>query len=312
MRLEQLEIFVEVSNSNSMSMAGEKLHISQQAISKSIKSLETELNTQLFKRTKSGIFLTSTGENIYQDVKRIIEIYNNIKQRTNIQPESHEINLSGTLSIYIPIPLSPLITKLTQIIAQAHPHIKFSLIEQYPKDLNDSAQDISDEICIRTVLSNQIQYVINKSTNCNIYLLKEEKIHLYAHKKSLIARKKQISLKDLNNIPVVYHISPITKKCFISDLFELNGIPFNPILSSTQFNHCISYLKSNKACYFSSPIAMDLLDIEKDVVAIPLKGNYTWCHIMLTAKEPNLSNEARVFINVTQEHFHDSFCQISD
>ena len=312
MRLEQLEIFVEVANLNSMSQAGEKLHISQQAISKSIKSLEIELNTQLFKRTKNGLFLTAAGENIRQDVRNIIEIYNNIKQRVNIQPETNNIDLSGTLGIYAPIPLSPLITKIAQTITQNYPHIKISLMEQYPKDLNDNVQNINDEIFIRTVLSSQIPYIMNKSTNCNTYLLVEEKIHVYANKKSLIAEKKQISLKELSNAPIVCHISPKTQKCFISDLFELTGISFNPALSSTQFDFCLSCLKNNKAYYFSSPIAMELLDIKNDIVAIPLKDNYTWCHIMLTAKEPNISNEARVFINAIQEYFHNSFYQISD
>lgn len=312
MRLEQLEIFVEVSNSNSMSMTGEKLHISQQAISKSIKSLEIELNTQLFNRTKSGIFLTPGGENIYQDIKLIVETYNKIKQRTSIQTGTHNINLSGTLSIYIPIPLSPLITKLTRIIAQDHPHIKISLTEQYPKDLSENIHSINNEIFIVTFLSGKMPYIVNKNSEYNIYLLKEERIHLYANKKSPIARRKRISLKELSNVPFVCHISPKTQKCLISDLFESSGISFNPILSSTQFEHCLSYLKNNKVCYLSSPLAMDLLDIKNDVVAIPLKGNNTWYQVMLTAKEPNLSNEARVFINTAQEYFHDSFRQISD
>ena len=59
MRLEQLSYLIEITRLRSISRAAETLHISQPALSASVKSLETELGRTLFKRTNRGIFLTA-------------------------------------------------------------------------------------------------------------------------------------------------------------------------------------------------------------------------------------------------------------
>ena len=61
MRFEQLECLKAVANTGSITAAAEKLYISQQAVSKSIRQLEEELGAPLVVRTKNGVVLTSLG-----------------------------------------------------------------------------------------------------------------------------------------------------------------------------------------------------------------------------------------------------------
>lgn len=61
MDFRQLENFIEVSRQMSFTKAAKNLYISQQGISKSIKSLEEELGILLFYRTSSSIVLTEYG-----------------------------------------------------------------------------------------------------------------------------------------------------------------------------------------------------------------------------------------------------------
>jgi DNA-binding transcriptional LysR family regulator len=56
MRLEQLQYVIEIADSGSISAAAERLHVSQPSISQSIASLERELNTKIFKRSRLGKF----------------------------------------------------------------------------------------------------------------------------------------------------------------------------------------------------------------------------------------------------------------
>ena len=46
----QIQYFIKLSESTSISQAAKELFISQQALSKSIKNLESELNTRLFRK----------------------------------------------------------------------------------------------------------------------------------------------------------------------------------------------------------------------------------------------------------------------
>ena len=61
-RLEQLEYFSAIARYKSMNLASEKLHVSQQTLSMSIKKMEDELDVQLLVRSHLGVSLTAEGE----------------------------------------------------------------------------------------------------------------------------------------------------------------------------------------------------------------------------------------------------------
>ena len=65
---ELYRIFYVVANNKNITKASHELHISQPAISKSIKKLESMLGGQLFTRTKRGVILTEEGEEFYSHV----------------------------------------------------------------------------------------------------------------------------------------------------------------------------------------------------------------------------------------------------
>lgn len=67
----KLKTFYKVASCGSFARAAEKYNITPSALSKMVKSLEDELNCQLFIRTEAGIELTPKGELLYRDAIRI-------------------------------------------------------------------------------------------------------------------------------------------------------------------------------------------------------------------------------------------------
>lgn len=65
MEFRQLEIFVAVVENGSFSRAGERLYLSQPAVTAHINALEQELEQQLLIRGKQGVRLTSGGKILY-------------------------------------------------------------------------------------------------------------------------------------------------------------------------------------------------------------------------------------------------------
>ncbi len=61
MDINQILYFIEVCNTGNISKAAEKLHLSQQGLSASIRRLELELGANLFYRKANNIVLTETG-----------------------------------------------------------------------------------------------------------------------------------------------------------------------------------------------------------------------------------------------------------
>ena len=62
---DKLRIFHIVAEAGSFTAASEKLHISQSAVSRQIKSLEDQLNVALFHRHARGLILTEQGELLF-------------------------------------------------------------------------------------------------------------------------------------------------------------------------------------------------------------------------------------------------------
>lgn len=75
--LELYKIFYIVAKHKHMTRASEELHISQPAISQSIKKLEEQLDGTLFIRSNKGMELTSEGKMFYDYVKGALELINN-------------------------------------------------------------------------------------------------------------------------------------------------------------------------------------------------------------------------------------------
>ena len=78
--LELYRVFYTVAKHKHMTKASEELHISQPAISQSIKKLEDQLGGTLFLRSNKGMELTEEGKMFYEYVKGALELINNAEK----------------------------------------------------------------------------------------------------------------------------------------------------------------------------------------------------------------------------------------
>lgn len=99
--LELYKVFYYVAKNESITRAANELSISQPAISKSIKTLEEQINTQLFIRKRDGVSLTETGNTIYKKIKEAMELIdsaeNDLKALTNLEYGAINIGASKTI-----------------------------------------------------------------------------------------------------------------------------------------------------------------------------------------------------------------------
>ena len=83
MDFRQLETFVEVCEQMSFTKAASNLYISQQGVSKSIKTLEDELGAPLFLRTNSSISLTNYGVILLRYAEELVRGYTKVLTEIN-------------------------------------------------------------------------------------------------------------------------------------------------------------------------------------------------------------------------------------
>lgn len=72
MDIANLNAFIAVADTVSFSLAAERLHLTQPAVSKRIAALETELDTRLFDRLGRKVLLTEAGRTLLPRARRIL------------------------------------------------------------------------------------------------------------------------------------------------------------------------------------------------------------------------------------------------
>lgn len=74
MDLDRLKLFLHIVDSGSMSAASKAAHLTQPAISRSMKALEDHFRTRLFKRQGRGIALTAAGRALVPRARRLVAL----------------------------------------------------------------------------------------------------------------------------------------------------------------------------------------------------------------------------------------------
>ena len=125
MTLVQLKHLIELATSGSFSQSASKLHLTQPALSRSIKALEDELGSSLFDRMGRKNELTPFGTHIVQRARILVDEANELRQ-TSRRLQQGEI---GPLRVGLGSgPGAMLMTPLLMLMATEHPqaHIDIS------------------------------------------------------------------------------------------------------------------------------------------------------------------------------------------
>ncbi|MFC7371939.1 LysR family transcriptional regulator [Fictibacillus iocasae] len=99
MRMEWLEAFQVTAETKSLTKASELLHMSQPALSKQIKNLETELGAALLTRTTVGVTLTEAGDQLLAATSNIMNEWNGVKRSIAVAQGLQGITIGAWPSI---------------------------------------------------------------------------------------------------------------------------------------------------------------------------------------------------------------------
>ena len=140
----QLEYAILLSEVKNFSQLAEMLNISQPALSKQIKSLEEDLDIQIFNRNSSPITLTPAGTYFIEEAKELLYKENQIRRSL----ERFKSGEEGLLTIGItPFRCTYLMPKITKKIRERFPRVQVELHEtssdQIRKDVCEGKYDFA-------------------------------------------------------------------------------------------------------------------------------------------------------------------------
>ena len=231
---ELYRIFYVVANYSNITKASEELNISQPAISKSIKNLEEQLGGQLFVRTKRGVVLTEEGKEFYNYIKQAIEFINNAENKftdlINLETGCIKIGISTTLTREF---LLPYLEKFHSL----YPKIRIQIITYLTSDLISKLKNGLLDIVILNLNGNSFGNDIDiikckKITDCFVVNNKY---------KDLI--DKELSLKDLNNYPLILQAKGANTREFLDNIARENGIILKPNIELASYSLVVEFAK---------------------------------------------------------------------
>lgn len=220
LNLNLYKIFYDVAQYGSVSLASKNLLISQPAISRSIKKLESDLNVTLFYRTLNGMVLTEKGKELLGYVE---EACNSLKIGERTMMENSSL-VSGKLAIGVPSHIASfyIFDKIKEFHSK-YPNIEVSIVSRCTAEL------------IKLLENHEIDFVIDTSPICGSEkeLTIEELINVDHVFVSLSKDKYDsvISIKDLKELPLILPVSRSSHRKRLNELALENGVVFNNVLS---------------------------------------------------------------------------------
>lgn len=211
--MQQLKAFCAVIESGSISMAAERLCLSQPAVSKIITSLEYHTKLKLFNREYRRIVPTAEAHCLYDEAHRLLVDFTDI---TRLAEELRTLN-AGSLSV----------ASLTAFGSEIVPAVIGRFIESRP-NTGVTFQIRSSNKIMQWAIAQQIDFGIAITTMEHEAVSKEVFCSVYgvcvmpsSHR---LAAKKQISAQDLNEASFIAFVKEGFMRQAIDNTFEEQGV----------------------------------------------------------------------------------------
>ena len=214
--LELYRIFYTVAKNKHMTKASEELHISQPAISQSIKKLEDELGGTLFLRSNKGMELTSEGKMFFEYVKGALELINNA--------ENEFTSFKDLSKGEIKIGVSTTLTKLILL----EPLKKFHL--DYPNINISITNDLTSNL-VNDLKLGKLDFIIFNESNIkesNLELLKLKESRQGFMYNPAFYKDDITSFKDLNKYPLILQKTQSNSRKLLDYISLNNNVILKP------------------------------------------------------------------------------------
>lgn len=119
--MRRLRYFVALAEELNYRAAAQRLHLAQPVLSRQIKTLERELDTQLFVRDSTGTRLTPAGERLREEAALLLASVEGLRRRVTAAA-------AGTRTLTVGFMPGLTVTSATRAFASAHPNVSVEVL----------------------------------------------------------------------------------------------------------------------------------------------------------------------------------------
>lgn len=290
--VKQIRAFVAVARANSFAEAAAQLHLSQSALSITIKTLETTVGGQLLNRTTRTFALTPEGEDFLPTAQRLLSDWDDALEdlQNRFALRTGRITLAA----------------MPSFAANRLPEGLSAFKQQYP-DVRVALHDVIAEEVVRMVRSGRAELGISFNPEAQQDLLFTP---LFADRFVAVlptthplTQQPRVAVADLAQAGLITLQEPSQVRHLISELLARQGLPFAPAFEAHQLI-TIGRMVANDLGVSIVPALSELQMQEVGACCRPLDGPGLVQQVgILTRRRYPLSAASQAMMNVLVQTF---------
>ncbi|MBR6403397.1 MAG: LysR family transcriptional regulator [Eubacterium sp.] len=290
MTLQQLKYALSISESGSMNEAAKKLFISQPSLSGAIKELENELGFEIFLRSNRGIVITSEGEEFLGYAR---QVYNQYELLSNHYFEKEtKRKFSVSMQHY-----SFAVEAFVQVVKQyGMDKFEFAVHETRTDEVIENVKNFKSEIGVIYVndFNEKVIHKLLSENSLEFHDLFTCDTFVYMWGKHPLAKKKEISIEELSDYPVLSFDQGKSGSLFLSEE-QLSTYDYDKVIKGNDRATMLNLMVGLNGYTLCSGIISE--DLNGDgYVAVPLKESEKMRIGYIKRKNSNLSEMGQLYI----------------
>ncbi len=214
-KLDYYRVFYETARFGSFSTAAKNLYVSQSAISQCIQQLESDLNVQLFVRTRKGVSLTSEGRFLFSKVESAIgSIEQGESQLEKLRHlESGELKIAAGDTI-----TTHFLLKYLEDFHASYPDIRIEMANSYSSQMLSLVKEGKADLAFVNMPSADDELVIEPCFEINdVFVCGPD-----------FEQKASYSWEEISRLPLILLEKNSSSRRFLEKNFNENNLHLNP------------------------------------------------------------------------------------
>jgi len=286
--------FLSVAKLGSISKAANALHVSQPAVSYSIKILEETLNCKLFSRTAKGVELTADAVKLMYYIENA---YNTLETGFKMLNDSNDL-LQGEIRIGVPTHICIfLVSDIIELFNKNYPGIKFSIVNKSTAEMVDMLEKRNLDIIIDSYP------IYNSRKDITIVdLLNIDNCFVASSKYSnLLNDNKTINIKDLVRYPLILQPKKTSTRKALEEISMEYVNNFEPNIEVATTEVMLELVKKGLGIgYFARMSVLNQIQTG-ELIEIPIKEELPKTKICVAYIEEFLTNAPKKFVEAIKE-----------
>ena len=285
-KLDYYRIFYETARCRSFSIAAQRLYISQSAISQCIHQLESDLNAQLFVRTRKGVSLTNEGQLLFLKVESAItSIEQGEKQLDRLRHlEAGELRIAAGDTI-----TTHFLLKYLEEYHATYPNIRIEMANSYSSQMLTLVKEGKADLAFVNMPMEDNELVFEPCLEINdVFVCGPD-----------FEKKAAYSWEEVAELPLILIEKNASSRHFLEKNFKERNISLNPQIEVAVHDLLIRFASIHLgiSCVVEqfSKEELERGSIQRIVLDPPLPKRSIGCAYL---KNAPLSSAAKAFLNL--------------